>query len=901
MMKKTLAFILSIAMLAGITSFAEDIEALSPEPSGEETVAVEPITEENSQNSEENPKIGEEKEGLEFSESSEKNSENSLAAKDLNSELLSAAEVNAAAGKIDENLIFTGSWKNDGSKGFVLSESPNALWTFTSGAYSYTVLDEDETGLYIYCNDSYGNISNSIVPSDNSFDPSNPNNVAYWLNNNFYNGEPAATKPILIDEKIKPYITEHSFFVEKNSESGEGKWVNCRIALISYNDYLNYHDRIGYRTNQYVQNTTGMTLTRTPQKGTGSICWYAQKTGNMSNGAITNATEGYSKYMIRPTFYITRDYFKNVKADTFGSEIGKIIGECNTRESLENLGYSQKDVIKLSGSGEYNSDVSVRNVRVFGTLKPGYTLNAEYILEGGADEEESVVSWFISETEDGEFTEIAQGGTYKLKNSDGNKYIKVSVFPVSKDFEYSDEVFSETVHTEAALIPFTGAVENNSGVYSLAQYSNPSYVFIDGDYQYVCLEAEENGIFILGDYNAGRVTMSPFPDDNSFNLKASNSMAYWLNNNYLAGEKGREGKALNPNTKEYILDREYVTEGCGVPGAPNENDTVDVCKIAFLSWNELLKYQDRIGYEATDGTYSETAYENKRRLAMRTPQLGTTDYNMYSVPETGKVQPASAVKNNFYNMDIRPVMLISYDYFKNVHLDLSKLGDGVKEMLKAHISRKDLEGIYSADELSELGFGSENTEIKTDSVLTGFPKVGQQLVAESAEEENSNVEYSYKWFYADSADGKYTEISGATGKTYTVDERYEGKYIKCDIKFISKTDGSFCGSYSAKSEKVGENGGIAVIPDIELTDIYGGKRASVAVTNNTGAERRIRIVFAAFSDLNMMTLPCAQSEVSAAEGENTFDIDLPISGDCYFRITSYDMADNEPLCGVTIR
>lgn len=803
--------------------------------------------------------------------------------------------------KINTDLMFRGGWQNNGSSGFTISETSNADWTFTSGGYSYTVLDEDETGLYIYCNDSYGCVSSETVPDNNDFDPSNTKNIAHWLNNDFYNGKTAAKNPIKIDEKIVPYITEHEYFIEKNADDGEGKWVNCHIALISYNDWMNYHDRIGYRTNQYIQGTLGMMMTRTPMKGTGSMCFCAQRSGNMSNTSVTAEGTGYSLLMIRPAFYISRDYFRNVKADTFGSEIGNIISECNTRESLEEMGYSRKDVIMLSGSGEYDKDVSVRNVRVFGTLKPGYTLTAEYVLSDAAQKEESVTGWYISDNEDDGYTEVAQGDTYKLTNADAGKYIKASVLPVSSDMKYGDEVYSAAVTVGDALIPFTSTTKNNSGVYSLERFSAPTYTFIDGDYQYVCLEAEDNGIFVLGDYSVGLVSMSPKPSDNSFDLKSSSNMAYWLNVNYLAGEKGRGGKAINPNTLKYILEREYVTEGCGVSGTPHENDTVDVCKVAYLSWNEMLKYQDRIGYESTDGTYSADTYDNKRRLLMRTPQLGSVINNMYSVPETGNVQPASAVNNNYYNIDVRPVMLISYDYFKNVPLDISKLGDGVKEMLREHISRSELENIYSAAELSELGYGAESVTVTADSVLTGFAEVGQQLFADSAAAEEQDLEYVYKWYYADSADGEYTLIEGAADRAYTVDERYEGKYIRCRTEVYDGAGNEFCAAYTAESDKIGEHPDFAVITDVELESISGGRRANIKTVNYSGEERNIRIVFAAFTDTNMMTLPCAQKEISAAEGENVYSIDLPTDGNCFFRITVYGADDAEPLCGVTIR
>ena len=246
-------------------------------------------------------------------------------------------------------------------------------------------------------------------------------------------------------------------------------------------------------------------------------------------------------------------------------------------------------------------------------------------------------------------------------------------------------------------------------------------------------------------------------------------------------------------------------------------------------------------------------------------------------------------------------MLISYDYFKNVPLDISKLGDGVKEMLRAHISRSELENIYSAAELSELGYGAESVTVTADSVLTGFAEVGQQLFADSAAAEEWDLKYVYKWYYADSADGEYTLIEGAADRAYTVDERYEGKYIRCRTEVYDGAGNEFCAVYTAESDRIGEHPDFAAIPSVELESISGGRRANIKTVNYSGEERNIRIVFAAFTDTNMMTLPCAQKEISAAEGENGYSIDLPTDGNCFFRITVYGADDAEPLCGVTIR
>ena len=70
--------------------------------------------------------------------------------------------------------------------------------------------------------------------------------------------------------------------------------------------------------------------------------------------------------------------------------------------------------------------------------------------------------------------------------------------------------------------------------------------------------------------------------------------------------------------------------------------------------------------------------------------------------------------------------------------------------------------------------------------ITGTAKVGEDLTAEigtiaDADGVPAETEFSYQWFSVDA--GAETEISGATGKTYTVASVDEGKTLKVQVSF----------------------------------------------------------------------------------------------------------------------
>src|SRR5665648_822045 len=76
---------------------------------------------------------------------------------------------------------------------------------------------------------------------------------------------------------------------------------------------------------------------------------------------------------------------------------------------------------------------------------------------------------------------------------------------------------------------------------------------------------------------------------------------------------------------------------------------------------------------------------------------------------------------------------------------------------------------------SGSGSGSRETVVVSDIMVTGNAIVGSTLTAAPTP---ANATVSYQWQRADTADGTYTNISGATSSTYTFVTDDAGKYMK---------------------------------------------------------------------------------------------------------------------------
>lgn len=70
------------------------------------------------------------------------------------------------------------------------------------------------------------------------------------------------------------------------------------------------------------------------------------------------------------------------------------------------------------------------------------------------------------------------------------------------------------------------------------------------------------------------------------------------------------------------------------------------------------------------------------------------------------------------------------------------------------------------------------TEAVTKATISGTPQVGQTLTAGTTP---AAATVSYKWKQSDTANGQYTNISGATAKTYVLTEAENGKFIKVEV------------------------------------------------------------------------------------------------------------------------
>jgi len=356
---------------------------------------------------------------------------------------------------------------------FIRRESPpEYLFQYTNGSttYTYTLLDKDEDGNYfIFCADRYGKVTLKNLRVNNVFDPdpasTDPRfagdlNIAVWLNNDFLKGytgsEPDATGTIVTDDSydkldtvIKDYIVSHDWEVEGNNQGNNDQYhlttatkndykVHCKIALPSISEYINYWDKIGYSSVQYLKkgnlSANSMVMFRTPfYNGMTPFYYFFEKNGDTSQCTTTiDANSSYAQYYFRPCFYVSRDYFKNVRIENPGEEVIKMLKKDYTYNELLGI-YTAEELAAwgITGGVEASDATITGTTAQFTLTNYSETSVSPVVIFAAFDAEDNMLKDLQIQNEDGQKVLAANGGEQP--------------FTATFDAQYADCVFKAFV------------------------------------------------------------------------------------------------------------------------------------------------------------------------------------------------------------------------------------------------------------------------------------------------------------------------------------------------------------------------------------------------------------------------------------------------------------------------
>lgn len=752
------------------------------------------------------------------------------------------AEYPSSNGTVNFDEVYdvtgTSSWASSAPKNIFTVDGKSFILLDTDAEGNYFVLAEEHYGTYPF----EQNIPNSIqlnsiddIPDADSwrFNPARKTNIAYWLNHDFVtNGN---TDEFKLPDSVYENIIEKNWDIEgfqafsgstavQNYDkyfnvstaanyaaqfSGSSYGVTAKIALLSYSEYLKYKDKIGITFNNS-GGWSGMLLRTCDSLVTCTVSGNERtlnlirsplmvRTKNTDINDKGNLTIRFADaissnyYYVRPCFWLSKDFFKNVRCDIEYDANGNPSIGAEPLKKIQSHTYSElKSIYSDSQLESLGFEVPVRNMG-------NYPSHPSEIKDLGAKEQgDTGLAAYYESPEENLFT--VDGKTFILLDrfSDG------SYFVMAND-EYGQHAFS----TDASV----------SGKEST-----------DADWY--------------------------------FNPSNQSSIAYWLNNDFL--ENGGSmlsggGKIILPESirnnlvdYDWEIEPHYPINGWQVGSYASEQSKAEVeqwrqrqleaaqkrvarCKVALMSYTEYQQYKDKIGLTVLADGYAG--------FSLRTPraQANASSDGSWSVL-VGPLQVANntsqnklvfttaGVNNAIYY--VRPVFRLSSGFFRNSRIDIAGAGETVKNEIAHSYDYFDMKGIYSDDEIRELGI-SVNSE-ETDAIpeadvvfVSGIPGAGNTVKGEykyisndeksrAASERNS----VYTWYISETETGPWTECS--YDNSYEITDSDSGKYLKFGVKPRNAYGTTSEKEYFSRAIQIGSRAAVEV-DSITVTDTKGNE------------------------------------------------------------------------------
>lgn len=704
------------------------------------------------------------------------------------------AQYPSSSGIVDFNETYdvsqTQSWIPSDSKNIFTVDGKKFILLDTDEEGNYFVLAEDHYGTYpfelnvpntiqlaeaVTVNGKTTFTDNNVDLSDTEswrFQPQRSSNIAYWLNNKFV--LEGNTDEFKLPKKIYDNIIERDWEIEGFNSfagwtavqqydnyfgvstasdyaaafSGNSYSVSAKISLLSYSEYMKYKDKIGITFNNsggwagmLLRTCDSMiTCTESGNKKTLNLIraplmvrTKSTNTSDHGNLAIRLADAVSSDYYyVRPCFWLSSDFFKNVACDIEADENGNLsIGEVPL-EKIKSHSYDELRSIYTDGQLEnMGYQIPERNMG-------NYPVHPSQVKDLGAGEQgDTGMPEYYSSPLENLFTVDGKSFILLDRDKEGNYFVMANE-------EYGQRAFSTGV-------------------------SSSDKQCTDNDWY--------------------------------FNPEDQNSIAYWLNHQFLetGGQMKNSSEMLilpqsirdNMLVSEWEIEPHYPINGWMVGSYANENTKTEIeqwrssqlaasqkrvvrCKVALMSYTEYQTYKEKIGLSVLSDGYGGFSLRTPRSQANAAPdgtwsvilgplQVANNDASKKMVFTT------AGVNNDTYF--VRPVFWLSSDFFAKNIIDIDSVGENVKNEIAYSYDYFDMKDLYSDSQIQKLGIklSSESTDSipEADKVfISGVPAVGSDVTGEyhyisndiksfAASERNSK----YAWYTSETKDGYKTKCS----------------------------------------------------------------------------------------------------------------------------------------------
>ena len=548
------------------------------------------------------------------------------------------------------------------------------------------------------------------------WNPTDTNTLAGFINSDAFISK-------MTDSKIDEYVTAHKYKFEPASESDKSvkSEVESRYALPSISEINHYKDRIGVKAYEYNVSSGTMTTTanswwlRTPPKtgGNGAMVFH----GSSLAPAWQSCDNGWGK-TIRPCFYLTEDFFKNVKLDSsdLGSAVIQIVDfdSILSKEQALALGYTEDDWNRLSTEFVNISTQTSDDVNIVcngeSRIKSGYTLSVTGMQDGDS------VQYYCSA--DGMYGTQIQGTVnekFVLTNDLEDMYVAAIVKKANGDSFVTNKVLvGKNLPTYSGWVKLNLKNENDNADYKLKISGQP------GEFTMVGFDNNTKEMTLMSGMtvNSYEETSKIYRDTANkqiYDEKDENSIAYYINTSGFINSK-----LITTDYQKYLVKKYWETEH-----GKDASDTVSYAAVALPSMTELYSenYSERIGWKIGTGTGEQGGFKTRTPYANDDTQF----YYIHNISTDGQGRGTPA-SSNYYPSRVQ--VNLSADIFKEQKIDMDNSGISA-------LNEIDLPSIITLDEAKTLGYTT------AEMISLGFYETYGTIKSAEAVGKNINIGYTY--------------------------------------------------------------------------------------------------------------------------------------------------------------
>lgn len=282
--------------------------------------------------------------------------------------------------------------------------------------------------------------------------------------------------------------------------------------------------------------------------------------------------------------------------------------------------------------------------------------------------------------------------------------------------------------------------------------------------KFILLDTTDEGYFVLAGKNYASKPIAKDGTATPFDPQNPNSIAHWLNGEFL------ESNSLPEVIKESLVEREYTTEGGGSK-VTFSKEYKTTCKVVILSQTEWSKYNAKFGY-ADDTSSGFWALRSVRELT-GSPLVAAT-----SAPNSGLTVDGKWGSS----LGIRPAFYLSKDFFEKAYVDMENSGDTVLSIIRKNYTEEALLSVYSTNEVVNL-MESDIAPVADSVNIVGRGIVGETINGSySFVSLDNNDESGTLIQWQKSLDGKtWSSILNTNTKDFVPTEAEVGYFVRMKV------------------------------------------------------------------------------------------------------------------------